>query len=521
MIDRVLLVNPRGVSKGLGSNSLWVPVGIADLASHLQRHSLDVKVVDLCIGQSYFGIRQLLRTLRDWQPGVIGFSGMTPTFDNTVKTARNLRTAISGEGETFGIAKDIIGENGIEGYSPIFVNGGPHTTFKTQDVLQKHVLDEMLFDYIVAGEGEYRFTKLIESLNAGETNPEIQGVYSKERGLMDDRGKYRRVNVDDLTFPAFDLLKMRSYIQASKSRIGFKALEMVVSRGCPYICAFCSSTDANVKYIPVEKVIENIKAMKAKYNIEGVWFKDSTFTTNREWTMEFCEAAEKLNREISGPALKYAASTRIDRMDDGLFTAMSDANFAHLFFGIESGSYGVLNTLRKYSTTSGSGSHNEKALEAFEKCEEHGMGATAYFMIGTPGERIDDIRQSVSLAEELKAANSNSDIFWRVYNPLPGSELYTQLVSEERIGGEDLNLAYHKVPQEYPYGFDAPGILSNPQLGRLVKELILFYEKGGPKPELEKYVKMGLTSNGGADRTANASPRWNTEDKSLLYVNFK
>lgn len=493
MIDKVLLVNPKGVSKGMASNYLWVPMGVTSIASYLRAYNISVDIIDMCVGRQSEGIKRLLKKIKESRPDIIAFSAMTPTHENAVKTAKKLKELIYSNTGGSENEKHILDKKGLKGYNPIFVNGGPHVTFRAHDVLSKYVEEEGLFDYIIAGEGEYRLRRLIEALNAGEKKPNIHGVYYKGHNSDDENtSKYKRVSLDDLPFPAYDLLDMKSYIQASNSRAGFNALEMIVSRGCPYPCSFCSVDDKVVKNYPVEQVVNNIEELVKRYKdlgVDGVWFKDSTFTVKRDWVISFCEKirSKKLN-------LKFAASTRVDNIDNELLEIMASAGFVHLFFGVESGSVRVMNTLNKYTSAEQSQEHNRKSKEAFQLCNKYKIKATGYFMVAIPGETIQDIKDSIILANELRKAHPQSAIFFRTYNPLPGSQMFDRMLNEGRIKGTDTHLAYHKVPSEYPYKYDAPGILSPNEMYRVGKLLIKKYDQNKivQPDDLNKYVVLGL-----------------------------
>jgi len=291
--------------------------------------------------------------------------------------------------------------------------------------------------------------------------------------------------------PAYDLLDMEYYLESARDRVGMKALEMIVSRGCSFQCGFCSTEQKGDQYYPAETVVETIAELTKKYGAEGVWFKDSNITADPEWLVEFCEKiiAKDLN-------VKFAASTRIDRITDDLLEIMEAAGFDHLFTGIESGTERSLNILRKYRHSADSGEHVKKTKAVFKKCNELGINITGYFMIGIPGEDVYDVISSVDLANELRETPYNGNILWRVYNPLPGSELFGRLKSEGRISGKDTHFAYHVLPDEYPYGYNGAGTLGWKDLSCIIKALTSNFENGGPKVTgneiREKYVSMGL-----------------------------
>ncbi len=114
--------------------------------------------------------------------------------------------------------------------------GGYHVTF-----LDREALDTRLTDFIVRGEGKKIMLNLLNTLEYGGNLDDayglsyiISGVYHRNKDCDPT------VNLDGMSFPARDLLPMHKY----KSRMnGWSFTSLITSRGCPYNCHFCSSSE--------------------------------------------------------------------------------------------------------------------------------------------------------------------------------------------------------------------------------------------------------------------------------------
>jgi radical SAM superfamily enzyme YgiQ (UPF0313 family) len=92
-----------------------------------------------------------------------------------------------------------------------------------------------------------------------------------------------------------------------------------------------------------------------------------------------------------------------------------------LDLGIESGSPRTLQKLRK-------GIDVDQIREKVRLAKRY-VKVFGFFMIGIPGEERADVEQTFALARELDLDRWS----WSIYSPLPGSELFEDLVREGKI----------------------------------------------------------------------------------------
>ena len=82
-------------------------------------------------------------------------------------------------------------------------------------------------------------------------------------------------------------------------------------------------------------------------------------------------------------------------------------------YGIESGNQMILNNLRKKITI-------EQIKHATEATRKAGIQSVGYFMLGSPGETPETIRQTIDFAQSLDIDFAQ----FSVTMPFPGTELY-------------------------------------------------------------------------------------------------
>jgi radical SAM superfamily enzyme YgiQ (UPF0313 family) len=71
-------------------------------------------------------------------------------------------------------------------------------------------------------------------------------------------------------------------------------MPLLISRGCPFQCTFCSSPQmwtTLYKLRDVDDVVAEIKHYQEKYGITAVQLYDLTAITKKSWTIEFCQEA--------------------------------------------------------------------------------------------------------------------------------------------------------------------------------------------------------------------------------------
>ncbi len=136
----------------------------------------------------------------------------------------------------------------------IIIFGGPEVSFEYEDILDK-------CDYLITGEGEIAFNRLICDLEATNYN----GVLDKKVyvGTPIDFGKLQSPYTEE-------------YFEHVKGKIAY----FEASRGCPYSCAYCISGEMGLRCFALEHVFEELNKFKGR-DIRVLKFVDRTFNANK------------------------------------------------------------------------------------------------------------------------------------------------------------------------------------------------------------------------------------------------
>lgn len=427
----ILLVNPCTLleQKPIYS-SVWPPIGLACLAATIRTHGLPVAVCDL----NFAAPGTLGGIVQELEPALIGISCMSSNFPAGLSVAHEVRTLTD---------------------SPI-VMGGVHPTIEPWATLQHE-----LVDYVVIGEGELPLVELYRWITgSGNRLPSIPGLGYIEDGQPVLTPRPPLIDLAEAPFPAYDLLPIPQYIADSDRNFPFRSLGIITSRGCPFACAFCAvhrTMGRRWRAYPPDRTVSWIRQLLNTYNVDRIWFKDSTFTINRKWVEALCQEVKSASLDF-----RWVISTRVDCVDRPLLRTMRDAGLETVLFGVESGSDLILRVIRKGTTTA-------DTHRAFRLCQQLGIKTGAYFMVGLPEETLDDIRASFQLAVELQP----DYIHWHVFYPLPGSELYDRVVGEAPY---DLN----EIRYDRAYGPTGP--LSAEGVNDIYESICAYFYHSGPSP---------------------------------------
>jgi radical SAM superfamily enzyme YgiQ (UPF0313 family) len=430
---RVLLINPpfyRLLGSRYNANSL----GIAYIAAMLNQHGHDAWLYnsDYLNERVFANLKSIFAGLNDykkyfddenhaiWEEVAANILEFNPEWIGFTCYTANL-TAIK------------ILSKKIKERAPHIkqVIGGPHPTMDG-DILNKIPT----LDYAVKREGEFAMLNLVN----GKEPKTISGVVSRTRfGTLNDNGDAEVIKpVEQLPFP-----ERKKFWKIPDEERKFIDVSYVVSiRGCPYRCSYCASPEHwkrnKTQYREPNDVIEELKHLKKEHwdmvkemdysqsaNIEHkdkllvndntiVYFVDDVFTVKKDRTMKILQGM--IDNNLKMP---WKAELRTDHLDPELCAKMKEAGCVRAKIGIETGSPRLLKEIQKDET-------REEMIAGCKMLEDAGVPYTAYLMCGFPGETDDDLRQTISLAKEIKAEYYSLSIM----SPYYGTKIYRDLVAK-------------------------------------------------------------------------------------------
>ncbi len=293
-------------------------------------------------------------------------------------------------------------------------------------------------DYILLGEAEVTLLDLAQSL-AGHSSvnaTDICGLaYRRGQGGPPVRTRPRPLmrNLDQLPFPARDLIDVQPYRDAWKHAHGFFSLNLVASRGCPYRCNWCAKPIYGDSFHArsAESVALEMRELRDTFGAGHLWFADDLFGINGRWVQEFANQVER-----QGAATPFKMQSRADLMQKSTVAALARAGCVEVWMGVESGSQDILDAMEK-------GIRVEQVAQARQNLRDHGIRACYFLQFGYPGETWRDIQKTVQMVRETRP----DDLGISVSYPLPGTKFYDRVWEQlgektNWIDSEDLSMMF-------------------------------------------------------------------------------
>jgi radical SAM superfamily enzyme YgiQ (UPF0313 family) len=297
----------------------------------------------------------------------------------------------------------------FRGQLPI-VWGGMHPT-----LLPEQTLESGFIDYIIIGEGEEAFLNLLHYLSGRHIDREL--FLSKHNHNC----KYNYVaDLNNAGYVDFSTYKIRE--EYFVKRDGFKkAFTLETSRGCPYNCYYCHNSIYKKPYraLSPDLVLAIIKSLQCDYNIDGIVFQEDNFFACLKRAREIIDGIAYITH------IGWKTNSRVNYFyklvdDTQYISSLLKSQCKVIQFGIESGSPRILKMINK-------GIQVDDVVQLNKKLSVYPISIRYNFMVGFPGETMDDIQKTFELIKKVQKDNPNAEPpFLNVYNPYPGTRLYDQ-----------------------------------------------------------------------------------------------
>jgi len=407
----ILLINPDvPPDSPWGLSRMLPPLGLAYIAATLEEAGFKVSIHDNYLLRN--SIEEIKSIIMKANPDFVGISCNSINYWKGIEIARAV--------------KDVNPECCV-------ILGGPHPTCMPEGVLRHREVD-----YVVLGEGEHTMLELVNNYRGNSLKElEIPGIAHRKDGGICTHSRKFIDNLDQVPMPARHLLQMQKYDRKIEY-IDTEPVDILnVVRGCPFNCKFCETKEiwgSKSRYFSPARVCNEVEHLMKNYGTKGVYFIGDNFTIDKRKTEEICCAFIKRGLDI-----KWACDTRVDLLNEELLNIMKKSGCETIWFGVESGSPRILQKINKGITI-------DQIINAFKLCRKVGIKTACSFLMGIPGETIDDMKASLELAKKL-------DPDWcqfNVYIAVPGSELYNEVIREKLYSRMDGYTAYVKT-EDFSY----------------------------------------------------------------------
>ena len=391
---------------------LTPPMGVAYLASYMIREGVDVQVID-GQGEDPNGVSIFYKntTIRG-----LSFDAILERIDPNA--------SLIGISNLFTVGYPVVRELSKclkVNYPNIpIVLGGNHPT----NMPEKSLADSKA-DYVILGEGEQALARLCKFLEKKDILEEIDGIAYIEGDKFICRSAKRILNLneDSVPFPARHLLPLDKYIEAQSSHSASRKrwTPMITSRGCPFSCTFCSSRNSKFIARSAIDIVNEIEECIEKFGIEDFHFEDDNLTLQKPRIIEICNEIIKRGLKIDW---QTPNGIRSNTVTEELLEKMQESGCVSIVLAPESGSKRVLKEIAQKGKMD-----HDHIVNLTRKAHQIGLKTTAFFIIGFPGEKVEEIKMTIDYACKLAKAGLDEALF-SIFIPLPATPLWDVVKTE-------------------------------------------------------------------------------------------
>jgi radical SAM superfamily enzyme YgiQ (UPF0313 family) len=275
----------------------------------------------------------------------------------------------------------------------------------------------------VVGEAELIWPQLLDDFNQGRLQP----LYHQTTP----------VSLCHTPPPRGESLNAKNYLFTNT---------LVMSRGCPFECDFCYSSNDNIhngyRNKAIDQILEEIESLRSRH----VFFIDDNFIGSINFAKQLLAGLKPLHL-----TWHTAVSANIVQHDK-LLDLMAEAGCKSLFIGFESMNENNLATYNK--------KQNKRQLyeTLIAKVHQRDMMVNASIVFGFDYDTPDVFERTVNWLIDQKVETMTAHIL----TPYPGTRLYSKLHKEKRIidyNFDHYNTSYavfkprHMTPQELEFGY--------------------------------------------------------------------
>lgn len=387
-----------------------IPIVIHEAALHMPNHGIaciggnideghEVYLIDLVRKRRSLST-YLTKSLKRINPGLIGLSAMTWQYPTCLAV--------------IGLIKSILPHVKI-------AVGGYHATLMSAEIAASPEAKEV--DFIVRGEGEETFRKLVNALAGTDRIDTIPSLSYKQNGVWvhNERGPLNDLSC--LRLPIRDHRRLTGGYHFMYSRV--EVIE--TSRGCTRNCNFCSINHMygrSYRTYPIDRILADLDDVYFNKKTKLIFIADDNMVLNPKWVMSICDAIiQKKYRDLR---LIVQADCISMAANEEMVKKMSEAGFRGVFLGIENASSHNLRTMGKDNIV-------EAAKQAIENCHRYGIMAMGGLIFGLPDDDENAIRENYQFLRELEADAS----YCQMLTPYPKTKLREYLTGEGLVTNHD------------------------------------------------------------------------------------
>lgn len=314
--------------------------------------------------------------------------------------------------------------------------------------LAPRLLKTNLIDIISISEGEKTIVDIVNAWQNNTTLDQLDAITYQNNGKIIIKPVTKETlcqNLDDLPFPAWDLLPFAKYdaINSPHGSIESGTIRryapIMTSRGCPFQCLYCHNSEEKhpesltgstgiLRLKSIERVMKEVEIIRS-LGVTHLYIEDDSFLAHKTRAVEILKRLTGMGLKISNVngvnllhLMKPGHNGKLEP-DEEFLRIIKESGFDEIVFPVESGSQRILD---KYA--SGKLKLDKvDVVELVSVAAKLGIVCPINIMIGFPDETEKEIFQSIELAKKLVPAGAPYVTFFLPI-PFPGSKLFSYAV---------------------------------------------------------------------------------------------
>ena len=386
----VLISMPDVAAVIMHESAFHMPnLGIASIGANIEAGH-DVYLIDL-IRKRRSVRKYLTRTLLKIRPQLVGLSSMTWQFATCLKIVR--------------LIKRLLPQTKI-------AIGGYHATLMYQEI-SKSTESEGI-DFIVRGEGEVTFRRLVEALEGRDRLEEIASLSFRSYDGFVHNAQGELLDLTRIKPPIRDKRRLTWGYHVMNRSVEV----METSRGCTRSCNFCSIRHMygrSFRPYAMERILADIDAIYYKNKCRWIFVSDDNFVLSPKRVIELCRGI--IARRYRGLHFIVQADCATMAKNDEMVGLMAKAGFKSIFLGIE-------NVSKKNLKTAHKGDIVDASREAIRICHKYGIMVVGGMIFGFP----DDGEQEIIDNYEFLLSAGADTSYCQILTPYPKTGIRQELL---------------------------------------------------------------------------------------------
>ncbi len=383
------------------------PLGLAYIASVLKEDGHEVELLDLCFEED--GAEAALAAVKSQQAELVGIS---------IRNVDNLTYPKSIF--YYPRIKAVVEKLQSELPVPVVLGGSGFSLFPSE------TLRYMNAEFGIVGEGEDAMRELVSSLCDKDTG-RVSERFSKIPNLIyNDEGCFKE-NPRIFSESFFNVSPDRGLISSKRYFDEGGMANLQTKRGCPYTCTYCTYPQLEGERLRLREpreIVDELEFIIEEHGIDYVFFVDDIFNVPQNHARGICE--EIIRR---GLLVKWSCFATPKEMSSELATIMKRAGCVGVEFGTDGGVDATMLAMGKGFTQA-----DVERAQGF--CDDAGLEAAHYLILGGPGETEQTLLETYEFMERIKPRAVIVMLGVRIY---PGTRLAARAESEGIIkDGESL-----------------------------------------------------------------------------------